>query len=324
MTAVLRLTVGRDTVRADLVRWKKTVWAAEARHSGPADLSEVIAQLAADLPPQPRAGQLSVQLEAGLVQYRTLTGLPPVRPAALARLVALQSGRFFRRNGTPLVTDARWGGGRRQRSTAHAVAVEQTWTSSIVAAARQLGIPLDSIGVAGGAGVRYDLLPPDERAARRRAELGSVRTLAALSAAVWLAGGSLFLLRLRAEGQRIERELDALREPVAAVALARRELAEAGAMVEAVAESERNRHAMLARIAGIARAMPDSSYLTSMVLDTAGGTISGRAREAARVVAALERGEAAPGIRLEGPVVRELAGGREWERFNIRFAQGHE
>jgi hypothetical protein len=322
MTTVLRLKVSRDLVRAEVVRWRKTLWAAEARHSGPADLGTAIGQLGAGLPPGRKPGRLRVELDTGVVQLRTLGGLPPVRGTALKRLVALQSSRFFRRNGTSLITDACWSARGRRGGSALAVALEETWASSIVAASREIGITLEGIGVTGHLD-RFNLLPPAEHAARRRAELLSVRRLACLLALTWVAGATALLVRLHVEGQRVERELGALREPAAAVARARREIAEAAAMVELVADAEMRREETLARLAAIAGAVPDSAYLTSVVLDSAGGTMSGRARESAGVVAALERRGAVPGPRLEGAAVRELAGGREWERFSIRFGGGY-
>jgi general secretion pathway protein L len=317
--AVLRLRVSRDLVRAEVVRWRKTLWAAEARYSGPEDLCTVIGQLSADLPPRCKPGRLRVELDPKVVQLRTVSGLPPVRRAALKRLVSLQSSRFFRRNGTPLITDACWAARGRRGGAAVAVALEETFASSIVAASREIGIALEGIGVTGN---QFDLLPPRERTARRRAEMLSVRRLACLLALTWVAGGAAFVAQLHVEGQRMERELEALRQPVAAVARARREIAEAAAMVELVAQAEAGREETLARLAAIAMAIPDSAYLTSIALDTAGGTMSGRARESAGVVAALDRRGAVAGARLEGAAVRELAGGKEWERFSIRFGRG--
>ena len=57
------------------------------------------------------------------VQLRTLSDLPPVKPRALAALVAHQADRFFRKNGRPLATDAVWvvnGAAPVARAAAHA------------------------------------------------------------------------------------------------------------------------------------------------------------------------------------------------------------
>jgi Tfp pilus assembly protein PilN len=160
------------------------------------------------------------------------------------------------------------------------------------------------------------------RAARRHAELISTRRVSFLLAAVWILAGGVLLLRLEVETQRMKRELSGLQESVAAVAGARRKISEAAEMVQALERSRREREALLSRLVRIGSALPDSSYLTSLALDSnGGGAITGAAREAARVVAALDQTEAAPSPRLDGPVIREVSGGRAWERFTVRFGR---
>lgn len=323
MRRTLRLRIGRDTVRADLSSRGRILWSAEAGHAGPVDLVEVLTRLTAELPASRKPSRVSVELDPPLVQIRTLGDLPPVRDSALAALVANQAARFFRRNGTSLVTDAVWlsrrGAGPR---VAEAAAIEEPWVDAIVSAARQAGFRLTAITVAGNTdGRRLDMLPANVRAARRRADLSSLRRLGLLLAAVWAGIACLLVVRLWVEGSRIERELDRITEPAAAVAAARREMNEAAAMVQAIQRSETERGALLTSLATIALALPDSCYLTSLVLDQGGnGTLTGAAREAIRVLAALERnGILAP--RLEGPAVREVTAGKEWDRFTIRFGK---
>ena len=79
---------------------------------------------------------------------------------------------------------------------------------------------------------------------------------------------------------------------------------------------------MLLRLAAITRALPDSSFLTSLTLDEREGTITGLARQAAGVVAALERESAIAAPRLTGPVVQEVNAGKELERFSLSFVTG--
>src|SRR5207245_9313185 len=101
---VLRLIAGDSNVRAEASRSGVAVWAGEAFYESPNDLAEVVARLAAA--PAERCRRLRVTLERPPAQTRTLTDLPPVRDRELAALVANQAGRFFRRNGAALVTDA--------------------------------------------------------------------------------------------------------------------------------------------------------------------------------------------------------------------------
>jgi Tfp pilus assembly protein PilN len=118
----------------------------------------------------------------------------------------------------------------------------------------------------------------------------------------------------------VERELALLERPLAAVLLARRELRDAEATVQAVAAIDRLRGGSLAALDAVTLALPDSAVLTSLAWSEGGsGLLTGVARRAADVVAQLERTNAVPAPRLEGPAIREPSAGREWERFTIAF-----
>ena len=313
---VLRLRVGRDTLRAEAREHGTVRWSAEATYADLMELSDAIARLAAE-PPRP-CGRLAVALERPLVQLRTLTDLPPVKPQALAALVAHQAGRFFRKNGKPLTTDAVWVGNGAGR-VARAAAVEEPVVEAIVAGARAAGLSVERIAPADEAAPLV-LLPTSERAARQRAERQLMRRLRIGAASAWLAAGALFALRLAWERRSVERELTALGTPLSVVLTARRELREAEATVRAVTQAEQTRGRSLTVLAAIAAALPDSAVLTSFTWRPDGcGVMSGLARRAADVVARLERSSTVAGPRLEGPVVREASRGREWERFTVVF-----
>src|SRR4029077_7175659 len=84
----------------------------------------------------------------------------------------------------------------------------------------------------------------------------------------------------------VERELAALREPLAAVLQARRELRDAETTLNAVARAERDRGRGLAILGGVTRALPDSTVLTSLAWNAEGsGALTGAARRATEVVA---------------------------------------
>ena len=95
----------------------------------------------------------------------------------------------------------------------------------------------------------------------------------------------------------------------------------AEAMVLGLAEARRSRGEALTTLARVNGALPDSTVLTSYTWRSDGsGLIAGAARRAADVLAAVERGHAAPNPHIEGAIVREALGGHEWERFTIIFA----
>jgi len=159
---VLHLIVGDSNVRAEAMRSGVVVWAGEATYESPNDLADVVAQLAAA--PAERCRRLRVTLERPPAQTRTLTDLPPVRERELPSLVANQSGRFFRRNGAALVTDATWVTNGSRRVT-HAAAVEEPLVLAIVAGAAEAGLALESVS---GGDVAAAAAPADGRARRPR------------------------------------------------------------------------------------------------------------------------------------------------------------
>ncbi len=325
MKPVLRLRIGRGTLEAKAVRGHRVVWVAEAAFEGPDTLQEAIAQLSTEKSLPPGLRGIRARLEPSLAQVRTLEGLPPVKDAALKSLVAQQAPRFFRKNGKALVTDAVWiSRANGKGPVAQAAAVEEPWIEAISAGAREAGLTLEEIRPATADGVagRLSLLPKAERLRRRRSHLLALSRLAAAAAALWVLAGVAYMARLHRESGRIEAELADLKAPVAAVAAARRKLGDAARMVEAVDRSNRERGTMLLRLAAITAALPDSAYLTSLVLEERGGTMSGLARQATDVIAALERDSAIAAPKLVGAVVGEVIAGREMERFTVSFAPG--
>jgi len=313
---VLHLIVGDSTVRAEALRAGAAVWAGEATYDSPNDLAEVVARLAAA--PAERCRRLRVTLERPPAQTRTLTDLPPVRDRELASLVANQAGRFFRRNGTALVTDATWvtnGVGR----VTHAAAVEEPLVLAIVAGAAEAGLAVESI-TAAGMSPQLQLLPTAERAVRARASRRTIVRLATAACAAWLVAGVFFGVRLMIERRDVETQLAAADAPLAALRDVRREMRTAEAMVLDLAEARRSRGQALATLARVNGAMPDSAALTSYTWRSDGsGILAGAGRRAADVLARVERSHAVHNPRIEGAIVREALGGHDWERFTIIF-----
>jgi len=317
-STVLDLTVGSSAVRAAILRHGVVDWAAECPWGSESELIDVIARLAAELPRPSRC--VTVTLERSLVQQRTIRDLPPVRGAVLPRLVAAQDRRFFRRNGRLLVTDAVWVGENGSR-VARAAAVEQPLVEAIAEGARAAGMTLVDV-VPADAPRTLSLLPPTERHARDRVARRRIRQLAAVTTAVWVVTAGLFAGRLTSERRRVDAELAAAQAPLAAVRAARRELAAAEAAIEAMRLAERDRGRVLATLGAIARALPDSVVLTSLVWTTdESGALGGVGQRASDALAALRRAQVVADPRLDGRVVRETVGGREWERFTIIYGR---
>jgi hypothetical protein len=318
-SALLRLRIGRSALRAEALRGQAVGWAGEATYTDVAELADAIARLAAEAPRGCR--RLRAVLEHPPVQLRTLADLPAVKPLHLSALVAQQAGRFFRKNGQPLVTDAAWVG-KRAPGVARAAAVEEPLVEAVVAGARAAGLRLETITPADEA-APLSLLPTAERAGRDRAARIRTRRLALAACAVWLAAGAVFVSRLLWERRAVEQELAALHSPLAAVLDARRELRDAETTLNAITAAERERGRSLELLAAVTAALPDSGALTSLAWNSDGtGMVAGAARRATDVVARLDRLSLLSGVRLSGPAVRETIAGREWERFTILFGRG--
>jgi len=313
---VLHLRVGDSIVRAEARRANVVMWVGEATYDSPDDLAEVVARLAAA--PTERCRRLRVTLERPPAQTRTLTDLPPVRDRELPSLVANQAGRFFRRNGAALVTDATWvtnGAGR----VTQAAAVEEPLVLAIVAGAAEAGLVVDSIAAA-GMSPQLQLLPTAERAVRERARRRTIVRLAIGAWAAWLVAGALFGVRLVIERRDVEAQLAAADAPLAALRDVRQEMRTAEAMILGLAEARRSRGQALATLARVNGAIPDSGVLTSYTWRSDGsGVVAGAGRRAADVLAGVDRSHAVLNPRIEGAIVREALGGHDWERFTIVF-----
>jgi len=313
---VLHLTIGERTVRAEAVRGGAAVWAGEAEYESATDLSEVIARLAAA--PSDRSRRLQVTLERPPAQTRILTDLPPVRPRELRSLVANQAGRFFRRNGAALVTDATWIGNGSGRIT-QAAAVEEPLVSAVVSGANQAGLVVESI-TAAGVSAALQLLPNAERVTRERVRRRLVMRMALAASAVWVLAGVLFGARLLRERRNIDAELAAADTPLAALRDVRQEMRTVESMIVGLTEARRARGEALAALARVSAAIPDSTVVTSYTWRGNGsGLVAGAGRHATDVLAAIERSHAVTNPRISGAVVRETLAGHEWERFTILF-----
>lgn len=316
---VLHVTIDDEKVHAEATRAGVTTWAAEALYDSPDDLTEVIARLAA-APPE-RCRRLRVMLERPPVQTRTLTDLPPVRERELPALVANQAGRFFRRNGAPLVTDAVWVTNGHGRVT-HAAAVAEPLVIAVLAGAAQAGLIVESV-TAAGVSPDIQLLPSAERAVRAGVRRRTLIRVALVACGIWMLAAASFAARLVFERRAIDRELAAADAPLSALRDVRLEMREAEAMVVGLAQARGSRGEALAELARLNAALPDSSVMTSYTWRADGsGVVAGSGRRAADVLAGFERLRAVPHPRLDGAVVREAVAGREWERFTILFGGG--
>jgi hypothetical protein len=320
---VLHLLIGRGTVRAEVRRRKGGAAAAEASWETPGDLAERLAELVG-LPELGAARvPLVVRLEGPLAQVRVLDGLPPVGGrGALRQLVELRAGHYFRKNGIPLVVDVRWARGRAAGRRAIAGAAPAPVIEAVLAGARTSGRTVRSIRPASPSAHGLDLLPADERGRRIRRGFARAGIAAATGLVLWVAAGAMVGIRVVRADRAASVALDTLAPGVEALAGLREQVARAHAALGAVDSAAARRGRVLEAVLRAAAAIPDSAYLVTVALDTAGaGRMAGVAPKAVVVLASAERA-GVPNPRLEGDAVPIHADGRRRERFTLRFGMG--
>lgn len=312
----LRLVVGRERVRAELApaHGKSATWSAERAYETLDQLTESVAQLAQEI--APRCRDAAIELERPPAQIRTLADLPPVKLAALKALIAQGAGRFFRRNGMPLSTDAAW-----LRCDGHvvcrAVAAPEPLLEAVAAGVRATPLSLRTIRpVLDTTGLV--LLPASERAARRARSRQAQRRLAVAAALVWLLTGATFLGGLAGARRSVRRDLAALQQPLAAALEVRSSVRDARETLGAMALSRTQRASGLAALAAITATLPDSAVISSLVWSIDSGVrVVGAARHPEMLPAALARAGIAARLdtspTASGPMLPN------WLAFRLRY-----
>lgn len=106
MTTRIGLAVGRESVRAVMMRRHRVVWTAELPYASLSELEATAGALLASAPPQRfRRPVIHVALGPHAAQTKRLVGLPEQADSdALAAVVREAIGTYFLKNGVPLLT----------------------------------------------------------------------------------------------------------------------------------------------------------------------------------------------------------------------------
>lgn len=211
---------------------------------------------------------------------------------------------------------------RPRREVALAVAAPESLIDAIRTGMAMAGMPMRCIRPAAMEFHRSRLVAATESAKRRALHQRATWFVAVAAVGSWLAAGAVWSARLEFEGRHIQERRAELSAAVRALQEVRSLTRKGEEMVGAVRQVEHARGVALGQLIGIARALPDSAWLTSVELAGAGtGRLSGVAPSALEVMARLERGAGMRGLQLEGAAVPEMSGGTRRERFTIRFGQ---
>gem|GEM_PF-2640347 len=315
----LLLRVAPGLVRAELTANGAAAWAAETRfdEADAEDLGNAIAMLAAELP---AGGRLAadVCLLAPLAQTRRVTGVPPVRGnRVLNALVTNQATRYFRRNGHPLATSARWATPR-SKGDVLAAAVEQRWLDAIGSGLALAGIAERTIATEPEAGGLRFSSTSSLTSGRLRARRQTF-WLAGIAAALWITCAALIATRFVHAQASLRSELSRLEAPAEAARSARRAMTGAEHALDSVNATRQHAARALEAVAALSGAMPESGFLTSMEWsDNGSGALTGAAKQSVNVIASLERaGIAQP--RSAGAPISEVSPFGPRERFVVQF-----
>ncbi len=321
MTPRLRLEIGPGALAARIERRGAVLWSGAAPWTTPDELADAIAALTGPVAQHGASRRVTARLAPGVVQARTLVDLPPVPARALSLLVARGASRYFRQNGHPLVTAARWViEGTPPVRGARAVATDAELAAAVLRGAERAGLWLTDLAPGALEDRGFSLLPVAERARRRRA--GWVRAGWCVAAGALLCAilGLVMWGRLTARARVVEADLARLAAPRTALLAARRSLDSAAALVAALENSSARRGAVLDRLIAVARGLPDSTVLLALEVDAAGrAALTGRAAHATTVARVLARDTTLGRPRLLPETARDSALGAAWERFVIRL-----
>lgn len=143
MTLCVGLGVSEDVVRAVVVRDGRVIWGAESSvGSQPIDAAVAELLMAAPLRRWPRP-RIVAAVGPARAQLRRIAGLPRVSDSkVLARMIGESAGRFFLRNGVPLVTT---GVRRHGESEGWSAAIEQPVVAAVESGCRTRGLRLSAV-----------------------------------------------------------------------------------------------------------------------------------------------------------------------------------
>jgi hypothetical protein len=344
---ILGLSISQDTLVAAVSSGRRLEWVAASTYRDVPDLSETIARLSSERPAGVRSAR--VALTGNVVQTRVLGDLPRLSARELRRMIALAPKRYFLVNGTRVVTDATVLS-KGASTTGLIAAAAEPLVAAIASSIESAGLRLDclspivawpgsalpnALALTGsmpengseclaavmascGRPWAISLVPPSSRIAemergRRTVQRWSVITAASMALA--------FMSYSAGISREVATTNNALRAvtPELAEGLATRQ--DLDKVVSAIAFARdgagmRTRSARI--ITSVSRALPQGAYLSTLRIGADQSVVlSGLSTSAASALAALEKTRLGS-FQIIGPIIREVSGDREMERFTIQ------
>jgi hypothetical protein len=157
---------------------------------------------------------------------------------------------------------------------------------------------------------------PERSAHWRRNAHRAVQAVAATVALMASLAPGLVAARHRA---RAERALLAMAQTIAPVAQANADLRYGTNILAEIEGFRERRRSMLELLGSVSRALPDSTAIASLRIDSVGGTVALFAPSGPAIIPSLTRVDALENVQIIGTVTREVLGETELQRLTLRF-----
>lgn len=354
MRSHIGVSIDSAELRAILVQSGAVQWYSWARLEARESLGDAVRALLADAPRPARGLRTTVALSRTWVQAKPLPGFPTVKPARLANQLLRENEQSFflstgrarvivgvhiEPDGTPwgaafdadvldelvrAVRSARLGRVRLAPVAVVLSAVTRTGDENVPPALQSIGEDAAPYFVAYAAAVAPRRLPlawspaRDPGHARRWTMAGRLAAGAAIITATAFATLSPAIRAARST-RAIERQIARLRPEQAEIQRNEIELMRVTGTLNRIAAFSASRGEVTRLLAALTRAIPESTALLTVRIDSVDGAFTAVAPRVADVLPELvaERDIVAP--RIVGSMTREMMGGVQVERAAFRF-----
>lgn len=324
MTHRFGVFIDRTMVRAVALRRAEEVWHGESDVAPDASVEDALSRVLGSAPAAVRSGAtLVAALGPAFARVKRLGGMSHIVDATVMRDVLRSNpDRFFVRRGDASVSLIPW----RSRDSWWAAALDDAMVGAAQRTCDTVGIRLIGCIAASpdypdaAAAVRCPHDAPflrrvDDRRGQR------LRRLALLAACVLGAVGALAAPAAKAELRlrRDTRELDSLRSSVDRWLPEARRLQDANGGLAQVARFARHDRSMTGLLTMLSSALPESTAVVTLRVDSLGGSLLLVSAAAASVVPRLAAARGITDVRVSGPLTREDIAGAQVQRIALRF-----
>lgn len=326
MTDRIGVALTATSASAALVRGDTVVWSHAVAVTREESRRDAIRQLLASSPRRRRT-TVGVVVDATYVQVRPLEGLPLLDPVLLTRLVRENAPTFFLKRDGGVVTSAL----HRDGDAVWAAAFDRDVVEEIVAVSGELRLRLRAVapidetdGHWSRRAARVDgRTPLAWTPAANEMHRGHGRRLLGIALLLGMAMIALLapLIRGALDERRSMREIAALRGVELEAAHTTAELRRVTQLLNQRIEFEERRGRMIRLVGAIARALPESTAVVSIRVDSIEVNLVAMGPHVTDLLPALTTVADPASVRVVGAVSHDMQNGAHFERAAFRFRQ---